>query len=128
MTEKDGPNGNDPVREGAGRDNDAVQTVRQTMTETADTVLAALRSYARPRLARLERYILFRAAGFSLALLATVWGAIALTLAAAQLLPLWASYLCVSAILAVGAASAFIIPSLDKRQADIGEKISSRRR
>lgn len=121
MTEKDAPSVDDPVPEETGQDNAAVGTVQQTLTDMADTVLAALKSYAWHHIARLERHILFRAAGFSLALLAIVWGAIALTLAAAQILPLWASYLCVSAILAVGAASAFIIPSLDN-----GKRISGR--
>jgi len=127
MIEKDEASGvdpmpDDPPHDDPGPDGEAVRAVRQTLTETTDAILEAVKSYAWPHVVRLERHILFRAAGFSLALLATVWGAIALTHAAAQMLPLWASYLCVSAILAVGAASAFIISSPDNGNRISGSK------
>ena len=132
MTEKDEASGvdpmpddpphDDPPHDDSGAGGDAVRAVRQTLTETADAILEAVKSYAWPHVVRLERHILLRVGGLSLALLATVWGAIALTLAAAQILPLWASYLCVSAILAVGAASAFIISSPDNGNRISGSK------
>ncbi|RVU36567.1 hypothetical protein EOI86_15375 [Hwanghaeella grinnelliae] len=121
MTEHADPTQGDRMQDEPAQESDVVRTVQQTLTEAADAILDAVKSYALPHFARLERHILYRAAGFSLAVLAAVWGAIALTLAAAQILPLWASYLCVSAFLAVGAASAFIIPSLGN-----GKRISGR--
>ena len=90
---------------------DVTGPVIQTLAELSDTVLAAVKSYLRPHLKQLERRILRRVVGYVLALLAAIWAAIAATFAAAQHMPLWASFLCVSALLAVGATCAFIIPS-----------------
>ncbi|WP_425407449.1 hypothetical protein [Hwanghaeella sp.] len=87
--------------------------LQQTLSGVCDAFLNAVKSAARPHVRRVVRRVHFSAAGYALTLMAAVWCAIAITLAAAQYLPLWASFLCVSAFLAVGAASAFIIPSLE---------------
>ncbi len=100
------------------------RTVQDTLAEAGDALVETVKSIAGPPLARLVgrfiRRMRFHAAGYCLALLAVIWAAIALTLAAAQHLPLWASFSCVSAILAVWAACAFIIPSLENGDSKSG--------
>lgn len=95
--------------------------VQDLLSDTFDAILEAAKSSARPHFARLMRRVHFRAMGYAFALMAVIWAAIALTLAAAEHLPLWASFLGVSGALAVGAAGAFIFPSPES-----GNRISGR--
>ena len=98
------------------RDGREGRSVQHTLAELGEVLAETIANIFRPSVARLSRRIArrmrFHAAGYLLSLLAVIWAAIGLTLAAAQHLPLWASYLCVSGVFAVGAAGAFIIPSL----------------
>lgn len=102
------------------------RTVQQTLAELGEQLTQVVACVIGPPLARLSGRIAWRlrvqAAGYCLLLLAAVWAAIGLTLAAAQHLPLWASYLCVSGFFAVGAAGAFIIPSLKNGNSKVGRE------
>lgn len=72
-------------------------------------IAAMLVDAMRPHLNLLAKWIAWRFLGLVAATLATGWAAVGLTLAIDEVAPLWAAFLCVSGLLALGAAIAFTL-------------------
>jgi len=70
--------------------------------------LQEARKYASSRLKVTGRLIALRSIAIALALLATVWFCVGATLALAEIIPLWASWMALSGALALGSYATFV--------------------
>lgn len=87
-----------------------------------DSLIAVGRQALRPHVRRTARWVAWRIFGLSTAVLAAAWAAVGLTLALHQAVPLWAAFLGVSGILALGAAIALSVsPGEDTRPTQEGQ-------
>ncbi len=76
--------------------------------DAVEAGLAEVRKYAARRLATTRRLILLRSVAYALAFLAVVWFCVGATVALMNYIPMWAAFMAVSGVLALGSCVMFI--------------------